>query len=297
MLITVVSLFFIISHVFSQANIKNMIADDSGYVRISNIIKNTYKGDNSNNLLPQEYSNFLDQALTPEYLQKQVELGVDKYFAWLRGENVDLTLNFSELNARFPATMSFEGQSVDIPNPEMFSDIQLPVPSAQNRNITLSVYRLLEGKYLYALYVILFLSVLVVLLRFEIVDRLKWLFNIVYLPTLGFVLNLGLFYFLKTTSLLPKYFYSLFPDQYKDLLTGKIKFVLDQLFNLQLQIVLVSVSLTIITLIAYLVTKHYLTKVAEPEVTAGSVEVATPAVVAKPEESKNPQKPVPAVSK
>lgn len=286
-LLGVVGGFFIISLLLNPGKIKDLIAYNDGYTKILNVVESNFQ--NSTDPEAQQTLDFLKQNVTPDFVKQKLELAIDKYFAWLKGDQVDMKLPMSDLIANNEIIKQLQAQGIEIAPEDMstLSDIQLPVPDAKSKAGWFSAYKIVTGQYFILLDIAVILSLIIILLRFALVDRLKWLFLIVVWPTFCFVFSTVFLYLFLNTILKSDTIISKIPELYRPLVVDKTGFTTKVILYGHYQIDILGLALTAITLTAWLVAKHFSTKVSTPSV-AAAIPAAppTPAAPAAPEPKK-----------
>lgn len=261
LLLGIAGVLFILSIALSPAQVKKTIASDNGYQKIDQAIKN-YFNSPSASLEDAQTAQFINQNINSQFLQDKMELVIDKYYAWVRGDQTEMKVSLGNLIDTSQIAVQLQAQGIEVPTEELakMQDVALPIPESSTRNQLKIFYDLIFGGYLYLLEVTGVLVVILMLLRFNLKDRLFYLFEIVLWPTASFLISYLCFYGFKHYYLKNDSLFSGLSDSYRALAFDKTKSIVDTILLGHLQLIIVGVTATVITLIGYLTALHYYKK-------------------------------------
>lgn len=260
--LSLAGIFFIFSVVLNPVNVKKTIASDQGYQKIDQAIKTYF---NSPVVQSQDAgtAEFINKNINSQFLQGITEQAIDKYYAWAKGDQVDMKISLGNLIDTNQIIAQLQAQGIEIPADQLaqIQNVQLPVPQGNSRNQLKIFYDLVFGGYYYLLLIAAVLIILLMLIRFNLKDRLYYLFHIALWPTLSFLVSyLAIFgfryYYLKNDRL-----FASVSDSYRAMAYDKVKSIVGMLLDAQLQLILIGITASILTLVGFLVANHYYKKV------------------------------------
>jgi len=127
--LTLIGIVLIFSKAFNESTIKGIIEADNGYEKISQMISESVSvtpTDSESQTDPQ-LSAFLSTQLKGPLIKQKLEEVIDKYFAWFKGEPVDMHLSLNELNdlSKYIEQAKSQGMT-EVPEIKNLSSIELP---------------------------------------------------------------------------------------------------------------------------------------------------------------------------
>ncbi len=277
LLLSFAGIFFIFSVVLNPANIKKTIAADQGYQKIDQAIKDYFNSPEQQSQDPGT-AEFINQNINSQFLQQTTESALDKYYAWARGDQVEMKISLGNLINTNQIIEQLQAQGIEIPQDQLtqLKEVALPVPASNTRNQLKTFYDLVFGGYYYLLLIAGVLTVVLMLIRFNLKDRLYYLFHIVLWPTLSFLASYFLIfgfdrYYLKDDNL-----FSSVSQSYRGLAYGKTRIVTEMLLEAHLQLILLGVTASVLTLAGFLIANHYYKKLHSEEQPAAPKSITPP---------------------
>ena len=250
-------IFFILSQILKPIVIKNWISSDNGYQNITSAIKHnlTISSDGASD---ETVAKALS-AITPDVVQRETEVAIDKYFSYMKGDKTAMTLSSAEINDQIFKAINVGSAELPSDARQMIPDFQLPVVSDSNFESVNHFYRWIFVDQPYILGIIGLLLLSMIFLRFNFRDRTVWLFWSVFVPFIGvaisfLTLTIVKNYLLKTDSL-----FSDLSADVKEIVYHKIKSLFSLVYSVELQTFLVELTVVIVFFILYLLA-HYLGK-------------------------------------
>lgn len=256
LVITVTGLVFIFNHTVNPATIKSILASDNGYQTMADSVQKIITDSSTNQGIDPNIASSVAQQVNGPLIQKKLEEAIDKYFAWFRGEKVDMKINLDELNQTATLLQSFnlpDSPGV-ITDGKLVKDLQLPTPSGLKQ--IKFFYHLTTIKFIYYLALIALLAGVLIALRASWSSRLIWLFHGVFWPALSFGGSLALIFVLKGALNENNSLFKDMPAEYKTFIFTKVRDLLETIFNNNLMFVIFLVIASVILLIVYIIVKH-----------------------------------------
>lgn len=290
-LIGAFGIIFIISQILQQSVIKKWIAEDSGYTKITNAIKTNISNSGGAEKIDVNSQKILDQ-ISPQLVQTQVELVIDQYFSWMKGEKAVTSLSTADLNSQLLGSMNLSTADLPPESQQIIPEIKLPLISDASLSKMKTRYNIIFVYQPYLLGIIGLLMLLMIAYRFKFRDRMAWLVWSVFVPFIGVATSFLMLmvlkkYFLSTDSVL-----GALPEAMRTIVYQKLLAFLNLMYLAELQLVLVELGVVVVLFVVYLIAKHFSVNTVLPV----AAPVATPVTPATPVPAaiQPPQAPPPA---
>jgi hypothetical protein len=277
LLIGALGYFFVISQILKPAVIKNWLSADNGYQKITSAIKDklivTQNG-NSDEMTEEAVS-----AITPDLVQKEAEVAIDKYFSYMKGDKTAMIVSSSDINDQIFKAININPSDLPAESQQLVPNFKLPVVNGSSFNNVTRFYHWVFADQPYLLGIIALLMILMVFLRFHFLDRMAWLFWSVFLPFLGLLLSFLTLAFVRSYLTNTDSLFSSLSAAIREIVVSKIKAFTGLFYNAELQLVLLELTVVAIFFILYLVAKHYSKSaaVASPAAPSVTPKLSTPA--------------------
>lgn len=277
----VLGCFFVISQVLKPPVIKSLLGSDSGYPKMVSALKSNLQ---KNGMAADPMTAKILEGVTPDLLQKTTEDVIDRYFAWLKGDDAAMTLSAKAIQDQLFKNINISASDLPLESQQFIPDVKLPLINNSNQAQMRRYYRWVFADQPYIAGIILALMTFLVLLRFKFKDRAGWLFWAVFIPTLGSILSFTTLFLVKTTSLKSLPFIEGLSADIKEIVILKVQAILGLLYNAELQLILVEGTVVVFLFVLYLIAKHYSKPpvVVAPPVVAITTQPAPPPPAASP---------------
>lgn len=250
-LISALGCFFVISQVFKPTILKAWLAADSGYEKLVPVLKSSFVESVEGDI--DKTSQLIVSSITPELVRQEVEIVIDRYFSWLKGESIQTTISGQEIEDLVLKQVGLSSKILTGGVFEPIPDITLPLLNNDHKATMSRNYRLVFDYQPYILGLIVILMITLVLLRFHFRDRVGWLFWAILVPTLGGATTLGVLFFAGSILSKPPDFLAKLDQTAQEEIIFKIQSLLDLLKSSLTKVILIEAVVLVFFLVIYII--------------------------------------------
>jgi hypothetical protein len=245
----VLGYFFILSRILQPTVIKNWIAADQGYEKITTAIKEGLASSEAGDEVTVKISN----GLTPQLLQSQTETVVDKYFSYMKGDKTAMTLSSKEINDQLLKNLNISEAELPADMKQLVPELKLPMVDEKNFQRVNRFYLWVYLDQPYILGIIIFFLAIILLTGFSFRNKMVWWlwsaippFIMMFFAYLGS--SFAKSYFQNSDSL-----FSSLSGPVKEVAYLKVKSLIVLLQSAELKVVLIELAVVAVFLLLYII--------------------------------------------